>query len=84
VIAVFELLSKKISRGEADDVRHALPLIMIASFRPVRMVPATGFSALPSLEVAFFGLVYNASSGVEYGHAGASYCAMGCAFQFSP
>jgi hypothetical protein len=37
VIAVFELLSKKISRGEADDVRHALPLIMIASFRPVRM-----------------------------------------------
>jgi hypothetical protein len=25
VIAVFELLSKKISRGEIDDVRHALP-----------------------------------------------------------
>ena len=25
VMAVFELLSKKISRGEIDDVRHALP-----------------------------------------------------------
>jgi uncharacterized protein (DUF2267 family) len=25
IIAVFELLNKKISRGELDDVRHALP-----------------------------------------------------------
>jgi uncharacterized protein (DUF2267 family) len=39
VIAVFELLSSKISRGEIDDVRHALPEHM-RNLWPEPYVPA--------------------------------------------